>query len=54
MLVDADLGTGGRSRLLREAQSIAHLDHPNIVSVYDAGEYERTPFIVMELVKGRN
>jgi class 3 adenylate cyclase len=49
---DAGLGTEGRARLLREAQAAARLDHPNIVSVYDAGETGDMPFIVMQLVTG--
>lgn len=49
---DSGLGSKGRARLLREAQAAAKLDHPNIVSVYDAGETEGVPFIVMQLVSG--
>jgi len=53
------LGTEGRARMLREARSVASLNHPNIVAVYDAGEAKMegagsTPFVVMELVIGRN
>ena len=48
------LGTEGRARLLAEARAIAKLDHPNIVSVHDAGESDGSPYIVMELVEGRN
>jgi len=44
----------GRARMLAEARAIARLDHPNIVSVYDAGESNGSPFIVMELVEGQN
>jgi predicted ATPase len=40
--------------LLREAQAVAKLNHPNIVSLYDAGESDGTPFLVMELVTGRS
>ena len=48
----ADFDTKGRSRLLDEARTAAKLNHPNIVSVYDAGEIDDLPFIVMELVDG--
>ena len=42
-----------RMRFLREAQSMAMLNHRNIVGVYDAGESDNVSFIVMELVEGR-
>ncbi len=42
-----------RMRFLREAQSMAMLNHRNIVGVYDAGESDDVSFIVMELVEGR-
>ena len=54
LLTESDLGTEGRERMLREAQAIAKLNHPNIVQVYDAGQLDATPFIAMELVKGLN
>ncbi len=47
-----ELETEGRARLLKEAKSIAQLNHPNIVTVYDAGEMDKAPFIVMELIEG--
>jgi serine/threonine protein kinase len=46
VLNDTSLGTVGRLRLLREAQAVAKLNHPNIVAVHDAGEVDSTPFIV--------
>ena len=46
------LGTEGLSRLLVEAQTIAKLKHPNIVTVYDAGEVENQPYVVMEYIQG--
>ncbi len=52
ILQDAALDSAGRARLLREAQAAAQLNHPNIASVYDAGEADGSPFIVMELVEG--
>jgi tetratricopeptide (TPR) repeat protein len=48
------LGSAGQSRLLREAQAVAKLNHPNIVSIYDAGEQDESPYIVMELVEGQS
>lgn len=42
------------ARFRREAQSVANLSHPNIVSVYDWGEEASTYFIVMEYVEGRS
>jgi serine/threonine-protein kinase len=42
-----------RKRFLREAQSMARLNHPNIVGVYDAAQNDGVSYIVMELVQGR-
>jgi serine/threonine-protein kinase len=42
-----------RDRFLREARLAARLSHPNVVQVYDVGEDEGRPFIVMEYVPGR-
>ncbi|MCJ7618704.1 MAG: protein kinase, partial [Anaerolineae bacterium] len=47
-------GTEGRARLLDEARNAAGLNHPNIVSVHDAGEANGFAFIVMELVEGES
>ncbi|MCP4543287.1 MAG: serine/threonine protein kinase [Chloroflexi bacterium] len=60
-----NLGAEGYTRFKREAQATAKLNHPNIVSVHDAGETDPStssgqaleqaaPFIVMELVKGES
>jgi serine/threonine-protein kinase len=43
---------GFRDRFLREARLAAQLSHPNIVQVFDVGEDEGRPFIVMECVEG--
>ncbi len=46
-------GTGGRERLIREAQALARLSHPNVVHVHDVGTHGERVFMAMELVDGR-
>jgi serine/threonine-protein kinase len=41
-----------RERFFREAESTGRLSHPNIVTVYDAGEQEGLAFIAMEYLEG--
>lgn len=41
-----------RARMLREAQALAKLSHPNVVPVYEAGEHDGRLYFAMELVDG--
>jgi serine/threonine-protein kinase len=41
-----------RARFLQESKLAGRLSHPNVVQVYDAGETEGRPYIVMEYVPG--
>jgi hypothetical protein len=41
-----------RTRFEHEARSAARVSHPNVVHVYDVGEEDGRPYLVMELVKG--
>ena len=43
-----------RERMLREVRASGRLRHPNIVSTFDIGDHDGFPFIVMELVEGRD
>jgi eukaryotic-like serine/threonine-protein kinase len=40
-------------RFRREAQAAAGLQHPNVVGIYDRGEYDGTYYIAMEYLPGR-
>ena len=41
-------------RFYREAKSTASLRHPNIVTVYDVGDQEGEPYLVMEFLDGES
>ncbi len=46
------LANRARDRLLREAQALAQLSHPNVVAAYDVGTIGQDVFVAMELVEG--
>jgi serine/threonine-protein kinase len=43
---------GFRRRFRREALAAARVQHPNVVAIYDVGEYEGWPYLVMEYLPG--
>jgi len=42
-----------KARFTREAQAVAKLDHPNIVTIYEVSEYQGRPFFAMQHVEGQ-
>src|SRR5262245_2958286 len=52
MIPDELATSSARARLMREARALASVDHPGVVRVFGTGEYEGTPWIAMEYVRG--
>ena len=41
-----------RARMLREAQAMARLKHPHVVTVYDVGEHDGRQYLITEFMDG--
>jgi serine/threonine protein kinase len=50
---DRSFRPDSQARFLREAKSIARLDHPNVVRIYEVGTHEGRVFLALEYVEGR-
>src|SRR5262245_38672956 len=47
-----DAGPEERARFRLEAQAVASLSHPNIIQIYDCGEFGGMPYLAMEFAEG--
>jgi serine/threonine-protein kinase len=54
MTAHLDVDPELRARFFREAQAAGSLQHPNIITVFELGQAEGRPYIVMEYVPGRD
>lgn len=52
ILVGKNAGDEVIGRFKSEAESIARLQHPNVVQIYDVGEHDGNPWFTMEFVEG--
>jgi serine/threonine protein kinase len=52
VLAENDPSDVGNERFSREARVLAHVNHPSIVSIFDVGRDNASPYIVMEYVDG--
>jgi serine/threonine protein kinase/tetratricopeptide (TPR) repeat protein len=49
-----EISPAAEKRFLREARAASQLNHPNIITIYEAGETDDQAYIVMEYVEGRS
>ena len=53
-VLNTEPNEAAQERLIREAQALAQLSHPNVVAVYDVGRSDQEVFIAMERLVGRD
>ncbi|HXC32973.1 MAG TPA: serine/threonine-protein kinase, partial [Verrucomicrobiae bacterium] len=53
LMLASERGSDFRERFYREARAAGALAHPGIVPVFDVGEHEGVPFLVMEFITGK-
>jgi Tfp pilus assembly protein PilF len=53
VILSRTVSAEAKSRFLREARACSRINHPNIITVYSAGEDEDIPWMAMELIDGR-
>jgi serine/threonine-protein kinase len=53
VITEGSASSDANARLVREARAAAAFDHPNAVAIFDVGELDGAPYIVMELIEGR-
>jgi serine/threonine protein kinase len=53
LVLASEHGDDFRERFYREARAAGALTHPGIVPVFDVGEHEGLPFLVMEFISGK-
>ncbi len=53
LVLSSEQGSDFRERFYREARAAGALTHPGIVPVFDVGEHEGLPFLVMEFISGK-
>jgi serine/threonine protein kinase len=53
VVLASERGSDFRERFYREARAAGALAHPGIVPVFDVGEHEGVPFLVMEFISGK-
>jgi WD40 repeat protein/tRNA A-37 threonylcarbamoyl transferase component Bud32 len=54
VLAGAHAAPNDLDRFRREAEAIARLQHPNIVQIFEIGEHEGRPYLVLEFVEGES